>query len=174
MTRITSLHLLAGVAPVALAAVAVGCGGGGGGATAASPPSKTTSGPAATVGVANSGLGKILVDSQGLTLYLFKKDSGTSSACTGACASAWPPLRANGKPTAGGGASALKLGTTARTDGTPQVTYNGHPLYLFQGDQKAGDTNGQDSTAFGAAWLALSPAGSAITAQASSSGGSGY
>jgi predicted lipoprotein with Yx(FWY)xxD motif len=174
MPRITSIHALAGVAAVALAAVAVGCGGGGGGSTAASPPSKTTSGPAATVGVATSGLGKILVDSQGHTLYLFRKDSGTKSACTGACAAAWPPVRANGKPTVGGGASASKLGTTTRTDGKPQVTYDGHPLYLFEGDRKAGDTNGQGSTAFGGAWLALSPAGGAITASASTSGSSGY
>ena len=99
-------------------------------------PPTTASGRPATVDVANSGLGKILVDSQGRTLYLFKKDSGTKSACTGACASAWPPLRANGKPTVGGGANASMVGTTTRSDGKPQVTYNGHPLYLSRATRR--------------------------------------
>ena len=148
------------------------CGSGGGTATALP---KTASGQPATVGVANSGLGKILVDSQGRTLYLFEKDSRTTSACTGACTGDWPPLQANGKPTAGDGATASWLGTSARRDGKPQVTYNGHPLYRYQGDQKPGDTNGQGVTAFGAAWFALTPAGTQVSGSAdgSSSGGSG-
>ena len=171
--------LAAGVAVPLVALVASGCGGGGG-ATAASPPPKNASGHAATVGAANEGsLGKILVDSQGRTLYLFKKDSGTKSACSGACALNWPPLRASGKATVGGGASASELGTTARSDGKPQITYNGHPLYLFVGDKKAGDTNGQGLTAFGGGWFALSSAGSQVSAQSSggsagSGGGGGY
>jgi hypothetical protein len=65
------------------------------------------------------------------------------------------------------------IGTTTRSDGKPQVTYNGHPLYRYQGDQKPGDTNGQGLTAFGASWFALSPAGSQVTTQPSSSGGGG-
>ena len=133
-------------------------------------PPKTANGQPATVGVANSGLGKILVDSQGRTLYLFQKDSGTKSACTGACASGWPPLRASGKPTVGSGANASMVGTTTRSDGKPQVTYNGHPLYLFQGDQKPGDTNGQGINAFGAAWFALSPAGNKVSGTGSRRG----
>jgi predicted lipoprotein with Yx(FWY)xxD motif len=165
--------LAAGVAVPLVALVAAGCGGGGG--ATASPAPKTASGHAATVGAANEGsLGKILVDSQGRTLYLFKKDSGTKSACSGACATNWPPLRASGKATVGGGASAAELGTTARSDGKPQITYNGHPLYLFVGDKKAGDTNGQGLTAFGGGWFALSSAGSQVSAQSSgSSAGSG-
>jgi predicted lipoprotein with Yx(FWY)xxD motif len=68
-----------------------------------------------------------------------------------------------------------KVGTTARPDGEPQVTYNGHPLYLFAGDQNPGDKNGQGLSAFGAKWYVLSPAGNQITQQPSSSGGnSGY
>jgi predicted lipoprotein with Yx(FWY)xxD motif len=74
-------------------------------------------------------VGKILVDSQGRTLYLFERDSGTKSACAGACAVEWPPLRATGKPTVGGGANASIVATSNRLDGKPQVTYNGHPLY---------------------------------------------
>jgi predicted lipoprotein with Yx(FWY)xxD motif len=120
--------------------------------------------------VAKSSLGNILVNSQGLTLYLFQADSGTTSTCFGACATAWPPLRATGQPTAGSGVTASLLGTTPRSDGNPQVTYNGHPLYLYVGDKKAGDTTGQGVTAFGGGWFALSPTGAQVTSAPSSSG----
>jgi predicted lipoprotein with Yx(FWY)xxD motif len=154
--------------------VVAGCGGGGGGeATAASAPPRTASGGPATVGVATTSLGTILVDSKGRTIYLFKKDSGTKSACSGDCASAWPKVRASGRPTVGGGANASLVGTTARADGKPQVTYNGQPLYLYEGDENPGDTNGQGLTGFGAPWWVLSAAGNEITGQASSSGGGG-
>jgi predicted lipoprotein with Yx(FWY)xxD motif len=169
--RSRPLPFLAGAAGMALIALAaVGCGGGG--ATAATAPSTTTAtGQPATVGTAaEENLGTILVDSQGRTLYLFQQDEGTRSECSGPCASLWPPLRANGKPTVGGEANASMVGTTARSDGKPQVTYNGHPLYLYSGDQKPGDTNGQGLTDFGGAWYALSPAGNQITTQASRSG----
>jgi predicted lipoprotein with Yx(FWY)xxD motif len=127
------------------------------------------------LGVANnSQLGNILVDSQGRTLYLFQKDSGTMSSCTGACAAAWPPLRVNGQPTVGSGANAAMVGTTTRSDGNPQVTYNGHPLYLYSGDQNPGDTNGQGLTAFGGGWFAVSPSGNQVSGQGSNSGGGGY
>jgi predicted lipoprotein with Yx(FWY)xxD motif len=174
MTRNRSITFLATAAIVLLSAVAVaGCGGGGASAQAAPP--KTANGQPATVGVANnSNLGKILVDSQGRTLYLFQKDSGTTSSCTGACAAAWPPLRANGQPTVGSGTNASMVGTTARSDGNPQVTYNGHPLYTYSGDQNPGDTNGQGSTAFGGGWFAVSPAGNQVSGQGSNSGGGGF
>jgi predicted lipoprotein with Yx(FWY)xxD motif len=174
MTRSRFIAFLAGAAVVPLAVLSVAaCGGGGSGASASTAPAKTASGRPATVGGANSGLGKILVDSQGRTLYLFLKDSGTQSACTGACASAWPPLRANGKPTVGTGANASLIATSPRSDGKPQVVYNGHPLYRFSGDQKPGDTNGQGQTAFGGGWFALSPAGNQVSGQPSSSSGGG-
>jgi predicted lipoprotein with Yx(FWY)xxD motif len=155
--------------------VLASCGGGGNDATASAAPPKTATGQPATVGLANSDLGKILVDSQGRTLYLFKKDAGTKSTCFGDCASDWPPLRADGKPTVGSGASASMVGTTTRSDGKPHVTYQGHPLYLYEGDQKPGDTNGQGITAFGARWYALTPAGNQVSGGTSTSGGSnGY
>jgi predicted lipoprotein with Yx(FWY)xxD motif len=173
MTRSRIRGLLAAVVVVPLlTVVAAGCGSSGGTSTASA---KTSGGGSATVNVASTGLGNILVDSRGRTLYLFAKDSGTKSTCSGACAVAWPPLRASGKPTASGAAKASSLGTTPRSDGKPQVTYNGHPLYGYQGDSKPGDTNGQGSTGFGAPWYVLSPAGNEITAASSSSGsGSGY
>ena len=141
-------------------------------ATRAAPsaPPRTANGQSATVAVANENLSKILVDSQGRRLYLFRRDSGTKSACTGACAIDWPPLRATGKPTVGGGATASIVATTARSDGKPQVTYNGHPLYLFSGDQKPGDTNGEGVNAFGGLWYALSSAGNQIVGSAPNSG----
>ena len=176
MTFKRPITFLAGGAVLLLAALAVaGCGGSG---TKASPPSSpptTASGVAATVSVENAGLGNILVSSQGRTLYMFSRDSGTMSTCTGACAVNWPPLRANGKPTVGNGGKASIVSTSTRSDGKPQVTYNGHPLYLFKGDSKPGDTNGEGLTAFGGSWFALSPAGNQVSPPAASSGGSnGY
>jgi predicted lipoprotein with Yx(FWY)xxD motif len=171
MTRSRPITFLAGAAVIPLAALAIAACGGSSAATAASPP-KTSTGASATVGAANSSLGSILVDSTGRTLYLFKADSGTKSACTGACATAWPPLLAKGNPTAGTGLTASKLGTITRAGGKRQVTYNGHPLYLFIKDRKPGQTTGQGVTAFGAPWFALSSAGNQASAPASSSGGS--
>jgi predicted lipoprotein with Yx(FWY)xxD motif len=181
MSRSKPINVLAAALAVPLAALTItACGGSSNNnATAASAPPKAANGQAATIGMASTSLGNVLVDSQGRTIYLFQKDSGTKSACTGACATAWPPVRSSGKPTIGSGLTASKVGTTPRSDGKPQVTYNGHPLYLFQNDQSAGDTSGQGVSAFGAAWYVLSPAGDAITTSPSSSssggsGGSGY
>jgi predicted lipoprotein with Yx(FWY)xxD motif len=173
MTFKRPITFLAGGAVLLLAALAVaGCGGGG---SNASGPPKTASGKTATVGVSNASLGNILVNSQGRTLYLFNRDSGTMSECNGACAVNWPPLRAAGKPTLGTGAKASLASTSARSAGVQQVTYNGHPLYLFKGDSKPGDTNGEGLSAFGGSWFAVSPAGNQVSAPApSSGGGSGY
>ena len=156
-----------GVAAMAAAAlVLAGCGG--------SPDAQDTAGyggPSAAVGggsgaasvaLANSSLGRILVDGEGRTLYLFEADKGTTSACEGACASAWPPLTTDGKPTAGTGVSAARLGIADRGDGTTGVTYNGHPLYTFAGDSAPGQATGQGSDGFGAEWYVLSAAGNAI------------
>jgi predicted lipoprotein with Yx(FWY)xxD motif len=158
-------------AAVPLAALAVtACGGGATASPAAATSTpKTSSGTSATVGIANSNLGSVLVDSSGRTLYLFKADSGTKSACAGACATAWPPLLASAKPTAGTGLTASKLGTITRSGGSRQVAYNGHPVYLYVGDKKPGDVNGEAVTAFGAAWFALTPSGSQISARPTSS-----
>jgi predicted lipoprotein with Yx(FWY)xxD motif len=177
MTRRRPLTFLASAAVIPLTALAIAACGGGGAATAATP--KTSSDTSATVGVAKSSLGSILVNSTGRTLYLFKADSGTSSACSGACAIAWPPLLAKGAPTAGTGLTAAKLGTITRSGGKQQVTYNGHPLYLYVGDKKPGDVAGQGVTAFGAAWFVLSSSGDQISAAPPSSGsgassGGGY
>ena len=85
----------------------------------------------------------------------------------------WPPLLANGKPSVGSDAESSQVGTTARSDGKSQVTYHGHPLYRYAGDQNAGDTNGQGLNAFGGNWYVLSPGGDEITTRTAGSGG-GY
>jgi predicted lipoprotein with Yx(FWY)xxD motif len=136
--------------------------GSGSSSSASATASSSSGGGAATVGVTTVSLGKILVDGQGRSLYLFEADTSTKSTCSGQCAAAWPPLLTKGTPSVSGDAQASKVGTTTRDDGTTQVTYNGHPLYLYAGDSKAGDTNGEGSKAFGAGWYVLSPAGDKI------------
>jgi predicted lipoprotein with Yx(FWY)xxD motif len=185
MSRRRTLVTLTSVAVAALVTLSLAaCGDDDDDSASAGAPdtaAATTGGPAATVGVAPTNLGDILVDSQGRTLYLFQADSGTTSACTGACATFWPPLVADGAATVAGGADAALLGTSARTDGKTQVTYNGHPVYTYTGDQKAGDTTGEGLNAFGGNWYVLSSAGDQVTgapaapAGNSTSGGvSGY
>jgi predicted lipoprotein with Yx(FWY)xxD motif len=95
-----------------------------------------------------------------LTVYMFEADKGGKSACTGKCAHAWPPVL--GKPTAAGKAVSGDLGTVTRSDGKTQVTYKGHPLYLFVKDKDNADAYGQGSKAFGASWYALNPSGKKI------------
>jgi predicted lipoprotein with Yx(FWY)xxD motif len=104
-----------------------------------------------------AGVGKILVDSEGMTLYYFQKDQKGSgkSKCEGACAEAWPPLITEGEPEAMKGVKAAMLGTIERKDGSTQVTYAGWPLYTFVADKKPGEDNGTDSKGFGASWYPL-------------------
>ena len=125
-------------------------------------PIATSSTGGATVKIAKSKLGPILVDSRGITLYDFPPDKAGKSTCYGACAALWPPLLTNGKPLAGPGAKASLLGTTKRKDGKVEVTYNGHPLYYFVTDRKPGQTTGQGVNQFGAPWWVLSAAGKEI------------
>jgi predicted lipoprotein with Yx(FWY)xxD motif len=106
--------------------------------------------------------GKFLADGQGRALYLFEADKGSTSTCTGACASAWPPATASAMPMAGGGVSQSLLGTTKRAGGTEQLTYNGHPLYYFSADTGSGMAKGQGTKAFGADWYVLNAKGSKI------------
>lgn len=163
---------------VAIALAVAGCGGGdstssggayagkgGSGGEAGQPASSDTSPSIAVVSSAEVGdLGRILVDAEGRTLYDFQKDKhgryvATASSCYGACAEAWPPLLTGGEPEAEGGPSSTKLGTLKRKDGTLQVTYFGHPLYTYAGDEKPGEANGNDVDQFGAEWYALQPNG---------------
>jgi predicted lipoprotein with Yx(FWY)xxD motif len=132
-----------------------------------SAPAAGSSASASTTGTVIStqagSAGTFLTDG-GRAVYLWAKDGMNMSACTGACASAWPPVPATGTLTATGGAQASDLGTITRSDGTKQVTYDGHALYFFAGDSAAGQTNGQGSDSFGAKWWLVAPSGAKITA----------
>jgi len=119
------------------------------------------------------GLGMVLVDSKGMTLYDFRKDKGTTSSCYAACAEAWPPLLTKGEPQPSNGATASQLGTTERKDGTTQVTYGGHPLYGFVGDKGPGEASGNNVDAFGGEWYALQGNGEEVEDNGGSGGGGG-
>jgi len=104
-------------------------------------------------------MGTYLTDANGMSLYLYTKDSPGVTTCYDQCAVAWPPLLVNGAaPTAEGGLGA-QLGTVTRRDGTTQVTYNGWPLYYWQNDHQPGDISGQN---VGGVWYLISPDGNAI------------
>lgn len=174
-----------GLLVAAIALVAAACGGDDGGAdetdapttTVASTEAPTTTAaptseaptttaaattteapaPAASVAVASSGLGDILVDGNGNTLYLFAPDEQGPSVCNDGCAAAWPPLV--GEVTAGDGVDGSLLGTATRDDGAEQVTYNGWPLYYYADDSTPGDTNGQGVNDV---WYVVDAAGNGI------------
>lgn len=148
-----------GVAAAALGLVLSACSTSPSGST---PASAQASQQGVTVSTTSASLGTFLVGPDGKSLYLFEADTSSKSTCTDACAQGWPPLITNGSPVAGSGVTQSLLSTSQRADGTSQVVYNGHPLYYFAGDTKAGDTNGEGSTAFGAGWDVVSPAGDKI------------
>jgi len=150
--------------------VSLACGGSGGGTSAAgaatsSSPSETAMTHHASLDVASSRFGQVLVDGQGRALYLFAADTAGASTCYDACATAWPPLLTDkgAKVDAMHAATASLTGTTTRKDGSVQVTYNGHPLYYFDGDKQPGQITCQAVVNFGAAWYVVDPKGNAIT-----------
>src|SRR4051812_17305406 len=124
----------------------------------------------ATVKTRHTSLGTVLVDAKGRTLYLFEKDTKNKSKCSGKCAANWPPALTSGKPKAAGGAVSSRLGTTKRSGGKTQVTYAGHPLYLFIADKnKPGSVKGEGIDAFGAEWYVVGTNGKKIEKGHSSS-----
>ena len=131
-----------------------------GGIAAAHAPSATAA-KTAKLQLRKGKLGTFIVDARGMTLYLFQKDKNGKSSCAGACAKVWAPYLTSGKPTAGHGVSAAKIGTARRKSGL-QVTYNGHPLYHYDDDKKPGQTKGQGSKAFGAEWYVVGANGNKI------------
>ncbi len=126
--------------------------------TSQAPADASDSATAATVQVAdNPEFGEILVGPNGHTLYLFEKDQGTTTACTGGCASVWPALSAAGEPTSGAGVDAAKL-STVEGQVPNHVAYNGHLLYFFARDTSPGEVNGIDVEA----WFPVNPAGDKV------------
>jgi predicted lipoprotein with Yx(FWY)xxD motif len=114
---------------------------------------------AATVQLRTTSLGPVLVDDRGHTVYLYTPDTSGSSTCYGQCAASWPPLLASGTLSVGKGLKRSLLGTTRRSDGRRQVTYAGHPLYLFASDDKSGQTRGEG---LGGRWYALDAHGAKV------------
>lgn len=164
MKRNTTL-LIAAAATAAVGLLATGCGGSAyssGSYGSPVPASAATGFSAAGVGLRNTPLGRVVVDSTGRTLYLFEKDKNRRSACYGQCATYWPPLLTHGKPMARAGAKQALLGTIRRADGSRQVTYAGHPLYRYVQDQKPGQTTGEGLQLFSGGWDVLSPAGKKV------------
>jgi predicted lipoprotein with Yx(FWY)xxD motif len=164
--------MLAGA--VAATAVLAGCGSSSSSTT--STPATTSSAaaakPAASTQPASNGVlivskhtkegTALAAGPKHLTVYLFEKDTGGASTCSGACAGVWPPVTTQGTPQTSGAVDAAKLGTIKRADGTTQVTYDGHPLYFFAKDQDDGDTYGEGVDGFGAEWYMLAPSGNKI------------
>jgi predicted lipoprotein with Yx(FWY)xxD motif len=148
---VSSLRVLAALVAVAVAAVIAS-------ALQAAP------GAAARLSVRSSEYGKTVFGPTGKVLYVFGADRGSTSRCYGECAKAWPPLLTNAAPLAGPGVNAKLLGMTKRNGGKLQVTYNGHPLYYYEGD-KVGEIMCQHANMHGGLWLIIKPNGQPNTAK---------
>jgi len=131
-------------------------------AAVAAAPAPAASGTA-TLKLAKVGkLGRVVVNSSGVTLYMFEKDKAGKSACYGACAKVWSPVLTTGRPHAAHGLKASLLGTTKRRGGAKQVTYDHHPLYTYDDDHGPGTAKGQDSHEFGADWYVVDSRGHVV------------
>jgi predicted lipoprotein with Yx(FWY)xxD motif len=166
------VKLAAPLAVALLAAAACSSSGSSRGSTSTSSPAAGSGSSASSTVITTktSSGGSFLTNGAGRAIYLFMADSSGKSACSGACAAAWPPVIATAQPTAAGGAQASDLSTITRSDGTKQVTYDGHPLYYFQGDTGPGTDKGQGLDNFGAKWWLVAPTGSSITSAVTISG----
>lgn len=186
--------------PFAVAALIAGCGSSSSSSstTTSSPPAASTTSTTASTTASGSkgvtisaasvgGLGTVLVDSKGLTLYTFAPDKKSKVTCTGSCAAFWPPamLASGQKPVAGAGVQASLLGSDPDPTGGQVATYAGWPLYTFLPDKTPGAASGQALDSSGGLWYVISPSGAVITKKAgsstsgaatttSSSGGNGY
>ncbi|MGN6160641.1 MAG: COG4315 family predicted lipoprotein [Marmoricola sp.] len=157
--RITTLPAIGVMSVAGIALVLTGCG---------SSSNGSGGGDRETIGTSTTSLGTFLTADEGRSVYLWEGDHGTTSNCTGACASVWSPVTTEGAPKAEGSAVASDLGTTKRSDGKTQVTYHGHPLYYYAGDSSKGQTTGEGNNGFGAKWYLVKPSGSALDDDGSS------
>jgi predicted lipoprotein with Yx(FWY)xxD motif len=158
VSRTTTIALAIGaILAAAVAAIVLARGSGGESKATTQPAAAAATGP--SVRVADTKLGRILVDGRGRTLYLYVKDQGTKSACAGRCTHVWPPATVTGAPKAGPGVIAAKLTTTRRSDDSRQLVYNGHPLYTLTSDVRAGQISGEG---FLGTWYVISAAGNRV------------
>jgi predicted lipoprotein with Yx(FWY)xxD motif len=171
--RLIAVALLA-----VLGFVAAGCGGGSSASSASQSGVAGAAHSSSSVAVSTrkvKGLGTVLVNAKGRTLYVFMKDRQKRVTCTGSCASFWPPLKwkSSAKPKAGGTAKSSLLGTVKNPSGGRVVSYNRWPLYTYSGDSGAGQANGQATNLNGGKWYVISAAGTVVKHSASSGGGGG-
>lgn len=161
-----------GVAAMALVLAACGSSSSSSSTSAAGSPSAAAGSSApASAAVANSmTLGTttvngttVLTNGKGMVLYWFVPDTSTTSKCSGSCAVYWPPVVG---PAAAGSGITGQLGTITRADGTKQETYDGHPLYTFAGDKKAGEATGNGVDASGGVWWEMEVSGATPAAKA--------
>jgi predicted lipoprotein with Yx(FWY)xxD motif len=117
---------------------------------------------APTLTVHSSSFGNVLFDGRGFVLYAFTRDPRGRSACSGACAKAWPPYLVRGGVHAGAGVKQSLLGTIRRANGSRQVTYGGRPLYYYVGDKKPRQILCQNVSEFGGLWLIVRPTGKLV------------
>ena len=191
----SSARLLLGIGLISAAAVTVAaCGSSGGtssgssgsaagGASSASSPSAASNAGTSTSSVtisakSVSGLGTVLVNQDGRTLYMLTSEKGGKITCTasGGCLHEWPETDLPSGATAakaGSGVQSSLLGTVKGGDGKMEVTYNGWPLYTYIGDSAAGQGNGQGISNFGGTWYVLNTAGNPVTMKAGSGGSGG-
>jgi predicted lipoprotein with Yx(FWY)xxD motif len=164
------------IIPVALLAAACGSSSNTSSTASSSKPS-TSSGGVSLSTRSIKGLGTVLVNSQGRTLYTFAPDKASKVTCTSACAVVWPPLKigAGDKAAVSGGVKASLVSSLPDPSGGRVVTYNGWPLYLYQVDQIAGTDHGQALDSSGGLWYVITPAGTQITRHVKqTTGATGY
>jgi predicted lipoprotein with Yx(FWY)xxD motif len=142
---------------VALAAVALAFA-----ATAMATSGSASAPKTSSIAAAKSRFGTILFDGRGFVLYAFARDTHGRSACSGACAKAWPPYIVTGKLIGRAGIAAGRLATVRRSDGSRQVTYAGRPLYYYVGDRKPRQILCQNVSEFGGLWLVVRPNGTVV------------
>lgn len=175
--NIKNIYGVAGLAAMALVVAACGSSSSSSAAAAGSPAAAAgssapaaSSAPASAAAANSMALGTttvngttVLTNGKGDVLYWFVPDTSTTSKCTGSCATFWPPVA--GPATAGAGITGT-LGTITRADGTKQETYDGHPLYTFAGDKKAGEATGNGVDASGGVWWEMEVSGATPAAKA--------
>ncbi len=169
------LRVLGAASVAVLGLVVAGCGGG----SSASAPKGGVAGAEHTLITAAvltrkvSGLGVVLVNAKGHTLYVFMKDQHSRVTCTGQCASFWPPLKwkSKSKPKAGGAAKTSLLSSVKNPSGGRVVTYDKWPLYTFVNDTAAGQAKGEGQNLNGGKWYVISPKGVLIKHKSASGGG---
>lgn len=155
----TRIARLPGLLAAAVLLVGTACGGDDNGGDGGDGNGEAAEQAEATLAVTDSPLGSILVDADGMTLYMYDPDSQGESTCYDDCAGLWPPLVVDGDPVAGEGVEESMLGTVERDDGSTQVTYNDWPLYTWVEDSAAGDTTGQGVDGV---WWVIGPDGEPI------------